>query len=47
MIPHGNCRDTTKSRGVVHKHETVPPWHNYVMSEFVLDNDLRDNGRNK
>ena len=43
MIPYGNCRDTTHSRGVVDKHKPVTPGNNDVMRKLVLYDDICDN----
>ena len=47
MIPHGNCRNSSQSRSVVNKDEPTAPRNNYIMREFILDNDIRDYLRNK
>ena len=43
MVPNGNCRHATESSRVVNQNESVAPRHNNVMSELILNDDLRDN----
>src|SRR5687767_9450565 len=45
MIPHGNCRDATQSRSVVHQNQSTAPGDDYVMREFILNDYFIDNSR--
>ena len=45
MIPHGNCRDATKSGCVVDQDKPVAPGHYYIMREFVLNDDFINDRR--
>jgi len=44
MIPDGNCRDSSESCGVVNKNETIPPWNDYIMREFILYDHVDHDG---
>ena len=45
MIPHGNCRDASKSGRIVNEDKAVAPRHDYIMREFILNDDFIDNRR--
>jgi hypothetical protein len=47
VIPHGNCRDAAQSCRVIDEHKPITPRNDNIMREFVLNDDFRDNGRNK
>src|SRR5262245_61146736 len=47
MVPNGNCRYTAQSSCVVNEHQSVAPGHDNIVSEFVLNNDLRDDRWNE